>query len=116
MRLSDDDISAIIEREIQQAQGYDSDVLSSKRQSALNYYQGIMPAPAEGRSAIVSTDLADAVHSMLAQIQPILKSTLLEFVPNGDEDEQMAQSESDFTRDQMSRSGGWRTIFEGIRR
>ena len=112
MRLSDDDISAIIEREIQQSQGYDSDVLSSKRQSALNYYSGIMPAPAEGRSAIVSTDLADAVHSMLAQIQPILKSTLLEFVPNGDEDEQAAQSESDFTRDQMSRSGGWRTIFE----
>ena len=50
MRLSDDDISAIIEREIQQAQGYDSDVLSSKRQSALNYYSGIMPAPAEGGS------------------------------------------------------------------
>jgi len=114
MRLSDSEVNAILTLEIEQAQGYDSDVLANKREQALNYYQGIMEAPAQGRSAIVSTDLADAVHSMLAQIQPIIKTTILEFVPDGDQDEQAAQSESDFTRDQMEKAGGWRTLFESI--
>jgi len=114
MRLSDSEVNAILTLEIEQAQGYDSDVLANKREQALNYYQGIMEDPAEGRSAIVSTDLADAVHSMLAQIQPIIKTTMLEFVPDGDQDEQAAQAESDFTRDQMEKAGGWRTLFESI--
>ena len=114
MKLSNDEIGAILDLEIQQAQGYDSDILAVKREQALRYYQGIMSKPAEGRSAIVSTDLADAVHSMLAQIQPILKSTLLEFTPEGDEDEQGAQAESDFCRDQISKAGGWRVIFESM--
>ena len=114
MKLTEDALTAIIELEISQAQGYDSDILSTKRATALDYYQGKMAAPAEGRSAIVSNDLADAVHSMLAQIQPILKTTLLEFEPESDQDEQAAQAESDYTRDQMRRSEGWRAIFESV--
>ena len=114
MRLSESEISAILELEIQQAQGYDSDILATKRALALAYYQGEMTEPAEGRSGIVSNDLGDAVHAMLAQIQPIVKSTLLEFVPTNDQDEQAAQAESDFTRDQMEKAGGWRVIFEAM--
>jgi len=114
MRLNEGEISAILELEIQQAQGYDSDVLASKRANALNYYYGKMAEPAAGRSSIVSTDLADAVHSLLAQIQPIIKTTMLEFVPDGEEDEPQAQAESDFTRDAIERANGWRVVFEGI--
>ena len=55
MRLDEGQISAIIERELQDAQGYDSDVLSAKREKALEYYQCIMPAAAEGRSCLLYT-------------------------------------------------------------
>jgi hypothetical protein len=113
-RLTNDEIAQICWYEIQQAQGYDSDVLSNKRAKALDYYYGKMTAPAEGRSSIVSTDLADAVHNVLAQIQPILKSTLIEFTPNGEQDEPQAQAESDFTRDAIERAHGWRAIFESV--
>jgi hypothetical protein len=114
MRLSEGGISAILQLEIDQAQGYDSDVLAVKREQALKYYQGEMPDAAEGRSNVVSTDLADAQHGTLAMVQPILKSTIIEFVPDGDQDEQAAQMESDFTRDQMDKAGGWTAIFEAV--
>jgi hypothetical protein len=113
-KLSNDEIAQIVWHEIQQAQGYDSDVLAAKRAAALDYYYGKMTEAAEGRSNIVSTDLADAVHNVLAQIQPILKSTLIEFTPNGEQDEPQAQAESDFTRDAIERAHGWRSIFESV--
>ena len=112
--MSESEVAAVVQYEIQQAQGYDQDVLAAKRAKALDYYYGKMTAPAEGRSSIVSTDLADAVHSVLAQIQPILKTTMLEFKPDGQDDEQQAQTESDFVRDAIETADGWRTVFESI--
>jgi hypothetical protein len=39
---------------------------------------------------------------------------MLEFTPDGEEDEPQAQAESDFTRDAIERANGWRVVFEGI--
>lgn len=114
MRISDTELAAVIRWEIQQAQGYDADVLATKRANALNYYQGKMKAAAEGRSQIVSKDVADSLHSLMSQLAPILKTTMIEFKPNGEEDEAQAQCESDFVRDAIDSSQGWRTIFAGV--
>ena len=114
MRLSDNELATVVNFEIQQAQGYDADVLATKRANALNYYNGLMTAPAEGRSAIVSTDVTDSQHALLSQLAPIMKTTLIEFKPNGEEDEPQAQAESDFVRDAMANAQGWRTIFEAV--
>lgn len=114
MRLSDTELAAVVRFEITQAQGYDSSILAVKREQALNYYNGVMKAPAEGRSAIVSKDVADSLHSLLSQLTPIIKTTQIEFKPNGEEDEPQAQAESDFVRDAIERAGGWRVMFEGV--
>lgn len=114
MRLSNSELATVVRYEIQQAQGYDADVLATKRAKALDYYNGVMTAPAEGRSAIVSTDVADSLHALMGQLDPIIKTTLIEIKPNGEEDEPQAQAESDFVRDAIEQAGGWRTIFEGV--
>jgi hypothetical protein len=112
--MNDDELAAIVQYEIANAQGYDSDTLAVMREKALNYYNGIMTAPAEGRSSVVSMDVADSHRALMGQLAPIIKTTLLEFTPNGEEDEPEAQAESDFVRSVIKRSGGWRAVFEGI--
>jgi len=114
MRLNDAELAAVVRFEINQAQGYDSSVLAVKRTQALNFYNSAMPDPGEGRSAIVSSDVADSLHALMGQLQPIIKTTMIEFKPNGEEDEPQAQAESDFVRDAIEKAGGWRAIFEGI--
>lgn len=111
MKISERELVAVLRWEIQQAQGYDSSVLATKRAKALDYYQGNMTKPADGRSDIVSKDVADSLHSLLSQLAPIMKTTMIEFSPNGEEDEAQAQCESDFVRDAIKKSGGWRSIF-----
>lgn len=114
MRLTDDELAAVVQFEINQAQGYDSSVLAVKRTAALDFYQGVMPSPAAGRSSIVSNDVADSLHALMGQLAPIIKTTLIEFKPNGEEDEPQAQAETDFVRDAIDSAKGWQTIFNGI--
>ena len=111
MRLSKEELAAIIQFEIQQAQGYDSDTLASHRAEALDYYNGVMSEPAAGRSKIVSKDLADSLHALMGQLEPIMKTTMIEIKPDGEEDEPQAQAESDFVRDAIESRGGWRAVF-----
>ena len=105
--LTDDEIVAICRLEVDQAQGYDEDVLSQKRSQALEYYHGIMPKAPEGRSQIVSHDVADAVHHTLSNITSMFTSSLLQFKPNHEQDETPAQTESDAVRYQFEREGGF---------
>lgn len=115
MRLTKADKAAILRREIEQAQGYDADELASVREQALQYYQGELPAkPVAGRSGIVSLDVADTVHSLLAQIMPIVKTTSIDFEPMAEQDESQAQAESDFVRRMVERSDGWTVLSEAV--
>jgi hypothetical protein len=108
--MRDQDIAAIVKRELDQARGYDSDVLSTVRADALNLYNGIMPAAAEGRSQSVSLDVADALHATLAQISPVIRSSQVEFEALSQEDETQAQTETDFVRVEIERASGYDVI------
>jgi len=110
--MNDNEIVTLVRREVEAAQGYDSDVLSTKRERALDYYNGRMTAAAEGRSNMVSFDVADTVHALLAQIIPIFQSSIIEFSPESEEDEPQAQLESDFVRWQLEKSGGYKILSE----
>jgi hypothetical protein len=116
MRLTQDQIATVVQRELQLAQGHDSDQLATKRQKALQYYHGELPVASAkaGRSGIVSTDVADALHSLLAQVCPIVKTSLVEFEPTGEQDEPQAQMESDFVRKVIERADGYRVIFDAV--
>lgn len=111
-KLTNDDVVALVRREINQAQGYDTDTLSRKRELALEYYQGIMAAPGEGCNESVSKDVADTVHSLLAEVGPIFQTSLIKFEPDSEEDERQAQLESDFVRRKFQQSKGEIILYE----
>jgi hypothetical protein len=69
-KYSDDELEAIVEREIAASVTYDSTVLAKKRQSAVEYIQGTLTAwPAEeGRSSITDMTLMETHSWMLPQI------------------------------------------------
>jgi hypothetical protein len=111
--LSDSELLALARREVDDALGYDADILASKRESALDYYHGNMRTAPLGRSSIVSKDVADTVHGLLAQTTTIFKTTLIRFAAQSEDDEQQAQLESDYCRYMFEKSNGWKLLNEG---
>lgn len=75
--------------------------LSEERSRALDYYQGDMARDmptTEGRSAAISTDVADTIEGMLPSLMEIFAGgdEVVKFEPVGPEDEQAAEQETDY--------------------
>jgi hypothetical protein len=112
VKLEQTEYAAIVRREIDAAQGYDSDVLAQERADALDYYNGVLPAiSGEDRSEIVSHDVADCVNALMSQVMPMFTTSLLEFTPNSEEDEPQAQAESDYVRSAIEQADGFLTLY-----
>jgi len=108
--MTNDDTIALLKREVEDAQGYDSDVLAENRANALDYYFGRMAQTATGVSNIVSHDVADTIHSLMAQSTEMYKGSSIEFDAESEEDEPQAQMESDAIRAQIERNDEWATF------
>lgn len=108
--MNENELAAICHRELGQARGYDSDVLSTIRAQALDLYHGRAAAAPEGRVQAVSLDVADALHATLAQIGPVVRSSEIEFEAMSQEDETQAQTETDFVRISLERASGFNAI------
>jgi hypothetical protein len=116
--LDDDEISAIIEEELTNTLGGDTDdELSENWTKAMDYFLG-RPRGDEkpGRSKLVSMDLADTVEQTVAQMMPAFEDTsLAEFEPLGKDDEEQAQQESDAMNYLvMRKNNGWVNIQSGM--
>ena len=95
--MNDKDILGILGQEITHARGYDGSELQENHKKALRRYFGKPRGDeVEGRSTIISMDVADTVDSVMAELSPMLKSTLIEFDAASEQDEAQAQLESDF--------------------
>jgi hypothetical protein len=110
MRMTNKDLAAVVNRELEQARGYASDFLATRRATALDLYNGRIAAAPDGRSQAVSNDVADSIHATLAQIGPVVRSSQIEFEAQSQEDEQQAQTESDFVRVSIDRASGYDVI------
>lgn len=108
--MTDDALIALLKRETEEAQGYDSDVLADNRAMAIDYYFGRMEKTAEGVSNIISHDVADTIHSLMAQSTEMYKGSSIEFDAESEEDEPQAQMESDAIRAQIERNDEWATF------
>ena len=98
MAMDRDQIKEAALQQIAQAEGFESDELSQMRKDALNYYYGRDSAApsAAGRSSQQSTDVADMVEAVLAQVLPAFEiDNVIEFEPLGPDDEDQAHTESD---------------------
>ena len=112
--MNDTELSAIIQNELYNSIGADSDEIVGNRTAAIDYYFGRVggadapnsqdtdavgytrrtSVPA-GRSTAVSLDVADTIEAVLAQIMPTFSSdTVARFQARSEQDEDQAETES----------------------
>jgi hypothetical protein len=114
-RLTEDDLLKLISAEVEQA-GEDQDERIQNQSDAVDYFYGRLPAltPEDveaGMNSIVSTDVADGVVAVLAEITPAFtQSAPVEFVPLGQEDEAQADLETRAVNHVVNSSGGFMAI------
>ena len=98
-KLSDSELLATIEREERNAYGYLSGELSTERTQALDYYLGRpFGNEVEGRSEVVSTDVADTIEWVMPSLLKIFASgdRVVAFNPRGPEDVEASEQETDY--------------------
>ena len=115
-----DFILKVVSEELSQsAGGNDNDFIDSNRKQALAYYLGQqMGNEVEGRSTVVSTDVADAIEWIMPEImEQITKNNeVVAFDPTGPQDELQADLESKFVYDiMMKHNPGFNTLHQVIK-
>lgn len=96
--MRDIDLVAIIKAHRRDSLGIDDGDLSNERAKSLDHYHGRPYGnEVEGRSAVVSKDLSEAVDWAMPALMRIFvqSGNIAEFTPIGPEDEELAQQESD---------------------
>jgi hypothetical protein len=97
--MREDEIASIVRRTLEQCIGYDGGPLSEARAKALRYYRGEpLGNEIEGRSQIVSRDVAEVVDGMIPDLlKPFVSGDeTVRYEPRGPEDEQAAQQATDY--------------------
>jgi hypothetical protein len=106
-KMTETELKAILAAEIDDALGQMGGELSEQRRKALQYYLGEpFGNEVEGRSKVVSTDVADTIEWILPSLLKIFTAgdDVVRFEPNGPEDEEVAKQATEyvnwiFTRD-----------------
>ena len=97
---TDDEIQSLVEAEIADAVNYDNSLIAQRRQKAIEYYQQYMRdlPEQEGRSKVVSHDVADTVNWMLPDLMEIFMGStrMVEYRPRRQEDEDSAEQATDY--------------------
>lgn len=102
-RMSDDDLREYVAQLNRKALGYQVSKLSEQRRRALAYYLArpygdLAPPAIEGRSKVVTTDVADTVEWMLPQLLKTFASgdKVVEFTARKPGDEQKASQATEY--------------------
>lgn len=102
-KMDEATLKAITDEEIRNSLGFVGGKLSEQRRKAMYYYLGkpigdLAPPEVEGRSSVVSTDVADTVEWMLPNLLKIFTAgeNVVEFAPQGAEDEAAAKQATDY--------------------
>lgn len=92
-------LKAIVSAEVRRSVGYMGGTIANEREKALNYYLGRpFGNEIDGRSSVVSTDVADVIESILPSLLKIFTSgdAVVKFEPQGPEDEEVAAQATDY--------------------
>lgn len=119
MKLTDIELLAIIETHRADSLGVEDGELSNERAVALDRYHGRPYGnEMEGRSAIVSKDLSEAVDWAMPAIMRIFTQSgnVAEFDPISLEDEAQAEIETDYVNQVIMRdNAGWIILHDAIK-
>ena len=97
--MTEDDLKALLGKEIQSAVSYIGGQVSADRKEALDYYHGEpFGNEVDGRSQVVSTDTQDTIEALMPDFMEIFAGgdTIVEVKPTGPEDEEIAQQATDY--------------------
>lgn len=97
-RLDDDQLKALVGRELRASVAYDGGKLADQRRKSMQYFLGeavgdLAPPEVDGRSKAVSTDVRNTILSMMPQLVAkfVGGEDAVEFEPSKQGDEQKAQ-------------------------
>jgi len=99
-KMTKRELSAHLEQEISSALGYKDGKLTAQRSDALDRYYGKKYGnEQEGRSQIVTRDVADVIEWIMPSLMKIFTSgdKVVQFEPQGPEDVEMAKQSTDYT-------------------
>ena len=118
-KISDDELSAQLDSEIQGATGYANTELSNQREEAMQYYLGEpFGNEIDGRSEIVTTDVRDTVEYIMPSLMRIFTThnNIAEFEPQGPEDEEIAQQATDYCNYVFNRqNNGFKVLYNAFK-
>ena len=110
------ELSAHLEQEINSALGYKDGKLTEQRSDALDRYYGKKYGnEQEGRSQIVTRDVADVIEWIMPSLMKIFTSgdKVVQFEPQGPEDVEMAKQSTDYVNYVIMRQNpGFSTIYQ----
>ena len=110
------ELSAHLEQEINAALGYKDGKLTEQRSDALDRYYGKKYGnEQEGRSQIVTRDVADVIEWIMPSLMKIFTSgdQVVKFEPQGPEDVEMAKQSTDYVNYVIMRQNpGFHTIYQ----
>lgn len=117
-KMDDDKLKALLSEEISSALTYDDTELSAKRAKAMKYYRGDMSdTPAmEGRSSVVSRDVADTIGWMLPGIIRVFTASdrMAIYEPEKPGDEESSKQATDYVNYVfMKDNPGYRIMWDG---
>jgi hypothetical protein len=98
-KMTKRELSAHLEQEISSALGYKDGKLTAQRSDALDRYYGKKYGnEQEGRSQIVTRDVADVIEWIMPSLMKIFTSgdKVVQFEPQGPEDVEMAKQSTDY--------------------
>jgi hypothetical protein len=118
-KLTKDQVVTAVYRQINDAEGYDNDDLAAIRIGALDYYYNRPDAAPSvpGRSALQSSDVADMVEAVVAQMMPAFEmANIAEFEPRNEDDVEQCRLESDAVANViMQQNNGYYELQQCIR-
>ena len=90
------------------------------REDATGFFFGELPPPPDdpreiGYADLVSTDVGDAIESVLAEIMPTFASSPVQFQPLGEQDERAAEIESRVVNHKIMAAGGYLAFGQAIK-
>ncbi len=110
------ELSAHLEQEINSALGYKDGKLTEQRSDALDRYYGKRYGnEQEGRSQIVTRDVADVIEWIMPSLMKIFTSgdKVVQFEPQGPEDVEMAKQSTDYVNHViMKQNPGFSIIYQ----
>jgi len=114
-KMTKRELSAHLEQEIQGSLGYGDGKLTQQRSDALDRYYGKKYGnEQEGRSQIVTRDVADVIEWIMPSLMKIFTGgdKVVKFEPQGPEDVEMAEQATDYTNYVINRQNpGFSVIY-----